>query len=150
MAAYLKKRLLNIRKSDLSDSLFINDMFYWDALKNKCIGQGKENKKLHGDQFLRLKRVTKMLERHESHLINSIKFIEDHSNQSSWCHRSFFPSSPLIFPFAFLSSFFLFYFILLVCSFVSVFGRNTIITSLFKKKIILFIVVICVGSFITL
>jgi hypothetical protein len=155
VAAYLKKRLLNIHKSDLGDSLFINDTFYWDALKNKCIGQGKENKKIHVDQFLRLKRVTKMLDRHESYLINSIKFIEDHSNQSSGCHRSYFLSSPLIFPFAFLffflpCFFFLFYFILLVCSFVSVFGRNQTITSLFQKTIVLFIIVICLGSFITL
>ncbi len=72
-----------MHKSDLVDSLFINDVFYWDALKNKCIGQEKENNKLHVGQFLRLKRVTKMLERHESYLIQWIKFIEDHSNQSS-------------------------------------------------------------------
>ncbi len=83
MVAYLKKRLLNMHKSDLGDSLFINDVFYWDALKNKCVGQEKENKKLHVGQFLRLKRVMKMLERQESYLINCMKFIEDHSNQSS-------------------------------------------------------------------
>jgi hypothetical protein len=59
------------------------NVFYWDALKNKCVGQEKENKKLHVGQFLRLKRVMKMLERQESYLINCMKFIEDHSNQSS-------------------------------------------------------------------
>jgi hypothetical protein len=34
VAAYLKKRLVNMHKSDLGESLFINDLFYWDALKN--------------------------------------------------------------------------------------------------------------------
>jgi len=28
LAAYLKKRLLNMHESDLGDSLFINDVFY--------------------------------------------------------------------------------------------------------------------------
>jgi hypothetical protein len=81
LAAYLKKRFLNMHKSDLDESLFINNVFYWDALNNKRVGQGKENKKLHVGQFIRLQRVTKMLERHESYLIYWINFIENQSNQ---------------------------------------------------------------------
>jgi hypothetical protein len=86
VAAYLKKRLLNMHKSDLGDSLFINDVFYWDTFTNKCtrqerkIKRGKKVKRLQVGHLFRLKRVRKMIERHESYLIRWVKFIEDHAN----------------------------------------------------------------------
>jgi len=77
VAAYLKN-LLKMHKSDLGDFLFINDVFYCGAFKNKCAIQEKELKKLHVDHFFGLKRVTKMIAEHESFLIRWIMFIEDY------------------------------------------------------------------------
>ena len=69
-----------MHKSDLGDSLFINDVFYWDTFTNKCDRQEMEIKKLHVGHLFRLKRVRKMIVRHESYLIRWVKFIEDHLN----------------------------------------------------------------------
>ncbi len=58
-----------MHKSDLGDSLFINDVSYRSAFKNKCAVQEEELRKLHVDHFFRLKRMTKMIVAHESFLI---------------------------------------------------------------------------------
>ncbi len=85
VAAYLNKRLLKMHKSDLGKSLFINDLFYWDNFTNKCARQRmnrkkvKKLKRLQVGHFFRLKRVRKMIEKHESYLIRWFTFIEDHS-----------------------------------------------------------------------
>src|SRR4051794_4485159 len=71
VAAYLKKRLFNMHKSDLGESLFVNDLFYWDKFTNKCarqemkIKKGKKLKRLQVGHLFRLKRVRKMIEKHE-------------------------------------------------------------------------------------
>jgi hypothetical protein len=67
-------------KSDLDESLFVNDVFYWDAFTNKGSGQDTGIKKLEIGHFFRLKKVIKMIDKHESYLIRWVKFIEDHSN----------------------------------------------------------------------
>ncbi len=89
VATYLKKRLLKMHKSDLGESLFINDMFYWDTFKRDedRQGQGKVIKKLYVSHFFQLKRVRKMIERHESYLIRWINFIDDHFHKYSSCHK---------------------------------------------------------------
>jgi len=76
VTAYLQKRLLKAYKTDLGESLFINDIFYWDALSRNRTGQETKTKKLRVGQFLNLKRVKKMIADHESYLIRWINFIE--------------------------------------------------------------------------
>ncbi len=81
-----------MHKSDLGESLFINDMFYWDTFKRdedrQGQGQGKEIKKLHVGHFFQLKRVRKMIERHKSYLIRWINFMDDHFHKCSSYHKS--------------------------------------------------------------
>jgi len=76
VTAYLQKRLLKAYKTDLGESLFINDIFYWDALSKNRPGKEMKTKKLRVGQFLYLKRVKKMIADHESYLIRWINFIE--------------------------------------------------------------------------
>jgi hypothetical protein len=64
----------------MEGSLFVNDVFYWDAFTNKRSGQDKAIKRLQVGHFFRLKRAMKMIEKHESYLIRSVKFIDDQSN----------------------------------------------------------------------
>jgi len=65
---YIKKRLLNMYKSDLGRSLFLEDLYYWD-----------EFRKRKGDSLghlFRLKRVRKLIDRHETLLIKWINFAQ--------------------------------------------------------------------------
>ena len=65
---YIKKRLENLYKSDLSRSPFFEDIFYWDQFrkrKNDSLGQ-----------LFRMNRVKKLLSRHETLLIEWINFIQ--------------------------------------------------------------------------
>ena len=65
---YIKKRLENLYKSDLSRSPFFEDIFYRDRFrkrKNDSLGQ-----------FFRMNRVKKLLNRHETLLIEWINFIQ--------------------------------------------------------------------------
>ena len=64
---YIKKRLQKMHESDLGGSLFHEDIFYWDQFqkeKNNSLGQ-----------FFRLKRIKKLISRHESLLIKWIDFV---------------------------------------------------------------------------
>ena len=64
---YIKKRLEKMYKSDLGGSLFHDDIFYWDKFrkeKNDSVGH-----------FFRLRRVKKLINRHESLLTEWIKFV---------------------------------------------------------------------------
>jgi hypothetical protein len=65
---YIKKRSEKMYKSDLGGSLFLEDIFYWDEFKktkNDWLGH-----------FFRLKRVTKLINRHETLLIQWINFAQ--------------------------------------------------------------------------
>jgi hypothetical protein len=64
---YLKKRLERIEKADLVQSLFYNDIFYWDTFHKN------ENDQL--GHFFRLKRVRLLRETHQSMLLQWIEFI---------------------------------------------------------------------------
>ena len=64
---YIKKTLQKMHKSDLAGSLFHEDIFYWDQF------QKEKNNSLR--QFFRLKRIKKLISRHESLLIKLIDFV---------------------------------------------------------------------------
>jgi len=64
---YLKKRLRKIYQTDLGNSLFLEDLYYWDNFK-------KEKNDVLGHLF-RLKRVKKLIERHESLILKWIAFM---------------------------------------------------------------------------
>jgi hypothetical protein len=67
---YIQKRLKRMHRSDLGTSLFYEDMFYWDGfLKRKGDSLG---------HFFRLRRVKKLIERHESLLLKWIEFVDKH------------------------------------------------------------------------
>jgi hypothetical protein len=66
---YIKKRLERIYKSDLGSSLFLEDIFHRDTFK-------KEKNDAVGHLF-RLRRVKKLINRHESLLIRWIGFVEE-------------------------------------------------------------------------
>jgi hypothetical protein len=53
--AYLQKRFLKAYKTVLGESLFINDIFYWDALSRNRLGEEIKTKKLGVGQFFNLK-----------------------------------------------------------------------------------------------
>ncbi len=61
VTAYLEKRLLRAYKTDLGELLFINDIFYWDALSRNRPGEEMKTKKLGVGQFFNLKRVKRMI-----------------------------------------------------------------------------------------
>ena len=64
---YVKKKLERIEKSDLGQSLFYNDVFYWDTFHKN------ENDQL--GHFFRMKRVRLLRERHQSMLLQWIEFM---------------------------------------------------------------------------
>jgi hypothetical protein len=66
---YIKRGMEKMHKSDLGRSIFLEDIFYWD--------QFKKRKKDSLDQFFRLNRVKKMINRHETLLIKWIEFAYD-------------------------------------------------------------------------
>jgi hypothetical protein len=76
--AYLQKRLLKAYKTDLGESLLINDIFYWDALSINRPGEEIKTKKLAVGQFFNLKRVKRMIADHELYFIRRINFMESH------------------------------------------------------------------------
>ena len=63
---YIKKRLENIYQTDLGMSLFLEDIYYWDNFK-------KTKSDAVGHLF-RMKRVKKLIQRHESLIIKWIDF----------------------------------------------------------------------------
>lgn len=65
---YIKKRLERVGKSDLGRSPFYNDVFYWDAFRKK-----RNDDMGH---FFRLKRVKLMRERHQTHLLQWLEFLD--------------------------------------------------------------------------
>ena len=63
----VKKRLQKMHESNFGGSLFHEDIFYWDQFqkeKNNSLGQ-----------FFRLKRIKKLISRHESLLTKWIDFV---------------------------------------------------------------------------
>ncbi len=66
---YIKKRMERIYKSDLGSSLFLEDLFHWDTFR-------KEKNDAVGHLF-RLRRVKKLIDRHESLLIRWIDIVEE-------------------------------------------------------------------------
>ena len=76
VTAYLQRRLLKAHKTDLGESLFINDIFYWGGLAKNRPGEEKKSKTLGVGHFFELKRIKKMIADHESYLIRWIQFIE--------------------------------------------------------------------------
>ena len=65
---YIQKRLKCMHTTDLGQSLFYNDIFFWDDFYKR--------KKDHLGHFFNTKRVKKLIERHESLLLKWISFIE--------------------------------------------------------------------------
>jgi hypothetical protein len=65
----------------LGESLFYNDPFMWDHLTKEYEKQkqGKIRLTLKIGHYLRLARIKKMIERHESFIVWWIQFIVNHS-----------------------------------------------------------------------
>ena len=63
---YIQKRLKRMDRSDLIRSTFFNDIFYWDFFKKSTND--------HLGHLLKLKRVKLLKPRHESLLLQWIKF----------------------------------------------------------------------------
>jgi hypothetical protein len=83
---YLQKRLNRAFKSDLGESLFYNDLFMWDHLSKEYEKQkqGKIRLTLKIGHYLRLARIKKMIERHESFIVWWIQFIVNHSDKEKY------------------------------------------------------------------
>ena len=65
--SYIKKRLEKMNKSDLGKSPCFEDIFYWDDFK--------KSKKDSLGHFFRLKRVKKLIDRHETLMLKWINFV---------------------------------------------------------------------------
>ena len=65
---YIKKRLKYMYTTDLDRSLFLDDIFYWDDFR-------KRNND-HLGHFFRRKRISQMIQKHESLLLKWISFTE--------------------------------------------------------------------------
>jgi hypothetical protein len=65
---YISKRMKTVVTTDLGNSLFYNDIFFWKEFYKR--------KKDHLGQFFRNKRVKPMIDKHESLLMRWISFIE--------------------------------------------------------------------------
>jgi hypothetical protein len=83
VTSYPQKRLKRVYCTDLSESLFYNDLFHWTCFINKeekssDKQKAKAQQKLNIGHFFRLARVKEMTDRHESYLCRWIQFIENH------------------------------------------------------------------------
>jgi hypothetical protein len=83
VTSYIQKRLNRAFRSDLGESFFYSDLFMWDHIKKEYEKQkeGKVQRTSKIGHSLRLPRIKKMIERHESCIVSWIQFIENHSDK---------------------------------------------------------------------
>jgi hypothetical protein len=65
---YIQRRLRTMHLTDLGSSLFYNDIFVWDEFYKR--------KNDHLGHFFRMRRVRKLIDRHESFLLRWLFFVE--------------------------------------------------------------------------